>query len=265
MVLGLAARRNTEPFDFGNDCQPKPAPDLDSAGRGHGGQRDSKFHISNRGKIEKLIIAGAIMFFIGPNEIKVQGDPSNKKCPYCGFEFPQKPTRKKTCPSCAQTVIVRQGILLTVEEASIEDWLKIENFLALDRKGFREFQKKVSEQTNIKASVHETCWFILRHFMSLTTKAHEKKWLYLGMSRLSRMEGKSGKDFLACAFKVELLDWKANDVTKVKISTVNDDGVCKKCKSMSKKAIPIDQAIAELPVPYACDSEDGCRCSYTPC
>ena len=54
-------------------------------------------------------------------------------CPYCQYEFPETPTRKKKCPNCGNYVYVRKGILLTEEQVNIEDWISRVEALGITR------------------------------------------------------------------------------------------------------------------------------------
>lgn len=42
-------------------------------------------------------------------------------CPYCKFKFEERPKRNKKCPKCQSKIIVREGKLLTEEQASAFD------------------------------------------------------------------------------------------------------------------------------------------------
>lgn len=82
-------------------------------------------------------------------------------CPYCNFEFEERPSRKKKCPNCGNFIFVRQGRLLTQEEAEIDDWLKRVEYLGVTKKVFLEEQEILSQRFGMKASVNDTAWGIL--------------------------------------------------------------------------------------------------------
>ena len=42
-------------------------------------------------------------------------------CPYCKFEFEERPTRNRKCPKCQSQIILRRGRILTKEQASTHD------------------------------------------------------------------------------------------------------------------------------------------------
>lgn len=40
-------------------------------------------------------------------------------CPYCAARLEPRPTRKKQCPACGQTMYVRHGVLVTESDAKV--------------------------------------------------------------------------------------------------------------------------------------------------
>ena len=46
-------------------------------------------------------------------------DSSIGYCPYCAARLEPRPTRKKQCPTCGQTMYVRHGMLVTASDAKI--------------------------------------------------------------------------------------------------------------------------------------------------
>src|SRR5438094_862934 len=73
-------------------------------------------------------------------------EATDNSCPHCGLPIAPKPKRAKSCPVCRNTVYVRRGKLVTMEQAKAYDlangmpqrWMTNE-----DR--FREFRRLAAE------------------------------------------------------------------------------------------------------------------------
>jgi hypothetical protein len=197
-----------------------------------------------------------------PKPMKPEPEPA--PCPYCGVILEPRPKRKKKCPHCAQYVFVRRGTLLTKEEAAIDDWLKQVDHLHVTRKAFDRQRQKLGEQFGSTPSVNDTAWRILNNLLMTRQRHHDQQLIYLEMARIVRAEGKRDfRPYLAEAAKHELLELKEGGFfDRVTVTTCNDEHVCRACRALTRETFTIDEALATLPVPNNCQSEEGCRCGY---
>jgi hypothetical protein len=187
---------------------------------------------------------------------------SKPTCPYCNFEFEKKLTRTKKCPYCENYIYVRKGELLTKEDLNIAIWLSQLEQYGITRKEYDRHNKDLSKQFGSHASVNDTVWRILN---SLITKEKDHSILmiiYLKMADLAVEEGKNPKSYLTKATKQQLLKHKTNRyIKKVKVTTENDDLVCKECRALKNKVFTIDEALSKMPIPNVCQNI-FCRCRY---
>ena len=215
-------------------------------------------------------------------------------CPYCDYEFEVKPRRNcdyefevkprrtKKCPSCENYIFVRQGDLYTEKGKDIFDWIgKLTNrFYAVPRYDSEEkieelFEKEdneVSERFGFDAPAHDVIWGVLNKMGMYMPDPYYRSQVYEFQVDLLKTEGRDYTHILDLARK-SLAEWhkdllikeKKDGITHVTIRTSNDYYVCDVCNELSKREIPIDEAIEKLPVPYDCKNEhdiDLCRCQY---
>jgi len=180
-------------------------------------------------------------------------------CPYCQKPLDKKTVRKKQCPHCKNTILVRQGKLMTDEDATIKDWLTKLQGTGIDQATFDRKRQQLSKKLRHTASVNDTLWSLLNEAIP---KADHVDQIYFFMADLARSEGKNPNTYLADAAKHRLLEYKKEGVTHVNILTANDKHVCQACRKLATEPIPIDQALKKLPIPHSCKSKDGCRCGY---
>lgn len=126
------------------------------------------------------------------------------KCPNCNFILADKPVRKQKCPQCDNYILVRNGELVTEEEANILDWLlRLEHF-GVSRRDFDKHRKELSQQFGQLADVNDTVWRILNHLIEVKYKdfvAQEQ--IYREMAAFVSNEGKDPTEYLIQAEKVK--------------------------------------------------------------
>jgi hypothetical protein len=125
------------------------------------------------------------------------------KCPNCNSALQAKPTRKQECPHCNNVIFVRNGELVSEEQATILDWLGILENFGINRKDFDEQRSELSKQFGIHASVNDTLWRIFNNLIityASDTVALEQ--IYREMAKLVSNEGKDPTQYLVEAEKV---------------------------------------------------------------
>lgn len=216
----------------------------------------------------------------------VTKQPTSETCPYCGYKFEKIPKRKKRCPECENEIFVRWGKLYTEEEKDIKDWLDSYNIkeLGITRDEFNKSRQELSKEFGFIASVNDTFWRILTTINTPDKSFSYRKLVYLAMTHILKMEGKSTDEVMAKAQKMEIAEGKiANEesakafieeLLKVKglndrsgtqmvgrILTCNDEHVCDECKKISKMIFTIEEALEAMPIPHKC-TNIRCRCYY---
>ena len=196
----------------------------------------------------------------------VKPEPKPAPCPYCGFTLEPRPRRKKKCPHCGEPIFVRQGNLLTQEQAEVGDWLNRVEYLGVTRKDFDRNRQELAKQFGFTPSVNDTIWRVLNSLIVPGRSHQELRFVYQEMADLVWKEGKDPKPYQAEAAKHELLEMKEGfdifENVRVTTTTCNDDLVCPACREFAKRTFTIDEALATLPVPNGCQSEERCRCTY---
>jgi hypothetical protein len=182
-------------------------------------------------------------------------------CPYCLIELEQQPSRRKKCPTCGKLMIVRKGILITKEEADIQNVLKRLEQFGISKQQFTKHKQDLTVQSDKQASVNETVWRILNVLVVEKQSYFEKKQIYFEMARFSRMEGRDTKPYIVEVARMELLDIMESGLEKVQMNNVNDDQVCEACRSVQGKTFTISEALSDMPIPNLCQNNE-CRCRY---
>jgi hypothetical protein len=119
------------------------------------------------------------------------------RCPNCNSTLQTKPARKQECPFCKQLILVRNGELVTEEEASIIDWLASLEYFGITRKEFDKQRNELSKKFGTKATVNDTVWQILNILVSNHANndiALEQ--VYREMAKLVSGEGKDPIQYL---------------------------------------------------------------------
>ncbi len=187
----------------------------------------------------------------------------SSQCPYCRKQLESKPTRKKPCPHCGQTIVVLKGHLLTVEQKEIEEWLQRLNRYGVTEQAFRLCQEELGVRFGAQASIRDTVWALYNSCMSQGADHQQLRMLYADMAAFVREDGKDPTPLLAESARHSLLEIQGIRLFKhVRIMTCNDGCVCSGCRSAAEKVWTIEEALKEMPIPYACKSPTGCRCWY---
>ena len=188
----------------------------------------------------------------------------NHKCPYCQCELDIVPKRKKKCPHCGGFIFVRNGRLITEDDANIEDWLVRLAQFRITKAEFDSNRQNLSKQFGSLASINDTVWRILNEEVLKRRSFHDVEMAYYEMARLASTEDKDPKPFCAEALRTQLTELKTQGVKIVKIVGygMRNDSSCRKCRSLHGKKFDIEVALRELPIPTVCEDELGCKCSY---
>jgi len=185
--------------------------------------------------------------------------PTTKTCPYCGFKLKKIPKRKKKCPSCGKYIFVSKGKLFTEDEKDIRDWLSSVEYLRITREMFNDSREKLCLEFGMVASVNDTAWRILNTIITHKEYYQDRGQIYWAMADILRLEGKSTKEVVSEAHRVNLLRWKETGYIKyVTWHTCNDDHVCPVCKERAGKKFSIDEVENLIP------AHEGCRCGMRP-
>lgn len=188
------------------------------------------------------------------------------KCPYCASTLESAPTRKKKCPHCGKSIYVREGKLVSEDDAKITDMLSRLSGFSVTRRDFDNQRSKLSKRFGFTAPVNDTLWGLLNELIPKTRDPHTKKLVYYEMARLVSEEGKDPKPYLSNALQIELEELNKDGAKTVRIvgagNRGDDPSACKKCKSLHGKKFEINVARQTLPIPTLCENESGCRCSY---
>lgn len=124
------------------------------------------------------------------------------KCPYCGMVLQAKPTQKQECPTCHKNIIVRNGELVTEEQATIKEWLERLAGFGIDQREFNYCRDDLSREFSSQASVNDTVWRILNNLVLIHAGNNKSLELIYGeMSRLVSSEGKDPTKYLIEAEK----------------------------------------------------------------
>jgi len=129
-----------------------------------------------------------------------------------------KPTRKQECPHCNKFILVRNGELVTEEQATIIDWLiRLESF-GVTQRDFDKHRDELSKQFGLQASVNDTLWRILNKLVvdyARSPAALEQ--VYREMAGLVSSEGKDPTQYLVEAENVSRRYRKTSDVQQKQV------------------------------------------------
>ncbi len=125
------------------------------------------------------------------------------KCPNCNSVLQAKPTRKQECPYCNKVIFVRNGELVTEEQATILDWLGILEHFGITRKDFDEQRSELSKKFGVHASVNDTLWRIFNNLIiTYAGNLVALEQIYREMAKLVSSEGNDPTQYLVEAEKV---------------------------------------------------------------
>jgi hypothetical protein len=157
---------------------------------------------------------------------------------------------------------------MTHEEANLQDWLQrgsIE-FLGITRQVYEKHRKALAKEFGFEPSPNDVRWRILNSMVGATRDYNDLKFIYLELGHIASEEGKDTTPYITEALRCELLAIKANmgDWTyRIHIHTSNDHLVCSACREAAEKSYSIEEALEHMPIPSLCQSEHGCRCTYS--
>ena len=125
-----------------------------------------------------------------------------RRCPTCGLALDTDPTRRQECPHCGSSILVRNGELVTEEQATIADWLSRLQGFGVTRNDLEEHRKELSKRFGMQASVNDTVWRILdRLARDHASNNAALETIYRWMSTLVSSEGKDPTMYLVEAEK----------------------------------------------------------------
>lgn len=207
---------------------------------------------------------------------KVIVTEANSKCPYCGSMFAKPPRKKTQCTNCKKFVSVRkrpfetEPQLLTKDEVEIveREWDVYQELKGVFY-GYNISNEAFTQRRNeLKASLGETMFSLLKDIEKTITELSDKKMLYHSMAVALEAEGNENFiQYLKESYRCELLYLKENSVKKVRISGAMDFPVCRK---MNDKVFTINAALEQMPLPnprcknYRNSDTGFCMCIYSP-
>ena len=178
------------------------------------------------------------------------------KCPNCRQTLQSHPKRKQNCPQCGKPILVRGGELVTLEEASIRDWLLHLERFEIKRNDFDNYRSQLSNKFGKQASVIDTVWSILNHLIVTYGKnLNMLEQVYQEMASLVSSEGKDPTQYLIEAEKVRRHNWP-NDKREKQVFLGQDelayvrglrkDGKLEKAEELLYKAEPSPAVLDEI-------------------
>lgn len=187
------------------------------------------------------------------------------RCPYCRKSLAKTPTRKTTCPSCGNTIYVRQKKLLTEERVQLLDWSMRLQSLGISQSKLSKQLAATRERLGPRATVNDAVWEALNLLVIEQKDPQDRSQVYWEMAQLAESEDKNPRPYLEESSRQQLLGIAESGViSMVQIRTAHDEAVCHNCRNLSGVTYTIQQALEELPVPRQCTNERGCRCWYVP-
>ena len=188
------------------------------------------------------------------------------KCPYCGIVVDPVPKRKKDCPSCGKPMYIRKGKLLSEFDALREDWLAYLAPLDVSKKDFDEARARLTVQFGQSPGFYDVVWRMLTNVIAAGRPSADMVNAYREMARVASFTRTDPRPYLASALRTSLQAMKMEGVKRVSISSYGgepDFSTCEVCRSLHGTKLPIDEALATLPIPNKC-TRDWCRCEYLP-
>jgi uncharacterized Zn finger protein (UPF0148 family) len=192
-------------------------------------------------------------------------------CPYCLSILAKVPSRKAKCPNCGEVILIRDGKMVTEKEAKrIDERWKIlgalKDFNILEP----EFNRLVEEQRNKLNADPDPIELILSIAIEQAGRIKNLEALEMHLDKLAYSLNKAGKEYRDYQVKARLTSLnhlKQNGAKTVKISASVTS--CPNCLESKNKILPIDEAIATMPLPnklctrFLFDPTRGfCDCRY---
>ena len=186
------------------------------------------------------------------------------ECPNCRQPLEVRPKRKSKCPHCGKFILVRKPYLMTERESELSYWADRLEGLEVLRSEIDTHAADLKKQFGFEPAVNDVIWRALNSVVSNRPGSFEARRAYGEMAHIALSEGKDPRAYERQEAKLELLRIKQEGYAKsVKVMTVNDASVCKACRALERRTIPLEEALKTLPVPNVCENEDGCRCWYS--
>jgi hypothetical protein len=206
------------------------------------------------------------------------------KCPYCRYEFDKPLTRKRTCPKCKETIILRsiegqsRKELFTVEQnEKIERDLHFtriaENFeKVLRADGLYDsqlviHQQEWEEKTGGNRPVLDYFWSTLNQLVKSIPKGSGSDRIanvYSLMAEIAKYEGRSTiiyeKEYNAWSMIGSIDEYGIR--CKIEVLTAPDS--CPECLKLKGRLFTEKEFFKEKPIPVEnCSHNSGCRCCTT--
>ncbi len=211
-------------------------------------------------------------------------------CPYCAAEVTPLPSRKKKCPHCGESIIVRthyktkEKVLLTESQVvkfdkEKEKYYSVTSFLrGLGNFGIEknEIDKLVLQQTQAliekfgkDPSFADVAWGIsnklIMKYPDLASGIHFQQALFL------HSEGKDPTKIRLLSFEKDLKDYQKSEVIEgVEVITAREQS-CEGCRKLEGKVFTIKEALEQEILPCKECAHDAnekgigwCRCCYAP-
>ena len=181
----------------------------------------------------------------------------NPKCPTCNNALKEKPKCKERCPHCNNFILVRDGQLVTEEQAFISEWLTRLEYFGITLDNFNQTRNQLSKQFGVLASVNDTVWRILNELIiKHGTDNVSLEQIYREMSSLVSREGRDPTSYLLEAEKVRKK--RVRNKTKkqwqvflgsdelVYVRGLRSNGKLEKADDLLKKAEPTPAVLDEI-------------------
>ena len=216
-----------------------------------------------------------------PHLVEPPGCRSDR-CPHCGETLSARPERSRKCPLCRAPIVVRTSptdkakLLMTEEQAAAYDESK--ESVSRFKRALKASEEVGIGRSQLVATLREMAWDgsetpnPIEAFLALSEAAAKRAGLgqdwatYSSIRSLQRltayMDGRDTLHYQQEWSVAELLQLRDSGARKVRILTSADDRTCPGCKQAARSSMSIDDAMATLPIPNACTSEEGCRCVW---
>jgi hypothetical protein len=201
-------------------------------------------------------------------------------CPYCDTRLDPVPKKKRECPHCGKTILVRtrpsdrERVLVTEEESEKieEEWIKnriiqrykhdLESY-GLDDREYLKIEKELAKKWGKAASAEDVIWAAYNKILQEVMKRndfHKMSTIYYSQAWFLHDTDKDFFTVLQLAKKSELRYYQKTGVAKVKILAAPDS--CDKCKSLNSTVWSIEEALDKSPIPVKECGNGFCRCCY---
>ncbi|MFH1686417.1 MAG: hypothetical protein ABIE70_02720 [bacterium] len=203
-------------------------------------------------------------------------------CPYCGVILDDRPSGKRKCPDCKQTICVSKagGAISLFTEDGFEEyklgrkresyrrkWLRALGQFGIDEAEFDRFQQ--SAEWRGQVNERDVFWGLMNKHVTMLSDLGDLSMLYRTMARFLYEEGSSYWHIAKTANRLFLKSCQEGAMSHVEISTCGNDS-CSACRQLEGHILTIEAAIRDAPIPCqdcAFETNNGigwCRCTYLP-